>query len=176
MDYIVWWEEYHEGGLEQIHGEFLKSFKKTEFIPAIYNPILYKYYQDNNLKHWDKKIMKIGSEKLINFQESLDDTLIKNTLLNNLNLLIDSYESMRNIVQKVELMDNFKGSMQLKASVFLIDIYNDLLNGPYSKIIQLYNKLHSEYVGKKLYQKTLNQLMNYITIKVISYKNCTIKY
>jgi len=165
MDYIVWWEEYHEGGLEQIHGEFLKSFKKTEFIPAIYNPILYKYYQDNNLKHWDKKIMKIGSEKLINFQESLDDTLIKNTLLNNLNLLIDSYESMRNIVQKVELMDNFKGSMQLKASVFLIDIYNDLLNGPYSKTLQLYIKFQSEIEGKKLDQKTLRQQMDCLSTR-----------
>lgn len=159
IDYIDYWEENYEDGVEQIHSEFLKSFKKVDYIPTIYNPILYKYYQDSNLKYWDKKIMKVGSEKLINFQESLDDSLMKNTLLNNMNLLIESYESMQNIVQKVELMDNFNGSMQLKASLFLIDIYDDLLNGPYSKILQLYIKFESEIEGKNLDQRTLRQQM-----------------
>lgn len=36
----------------------------------------------------------------------------------------------------MDLMNNFKGSSELKASTFLLGIYNDLLNGPYSKVLQ----------------------------------------
>ena len=68
---------------------------------------------------------------------------MKSIILKNMDLLIDSYEGINNIKQKIELMDNFKGNEELKASLFLIDIYNDLLNDPYYKILQLYLKYQS---------------------------------
>lgn len=56
-------------------------------------------------------------------------------------------------------MDHFKDSIQLKISLFLIDIYDDLLNSPYSKILQLYIKFQSEIEGENLDQKSLRQQM-----------------
>ena len=54
MDYIYWWEETYEGSLKELHDEYLKVFKQAEFIPAIYNPVLYNYHSENHLKHWDR--------------------------------------------------------------------------------------------------------------------------
>src|SRR5690625_3821361 len=157
MDYIYWWEDTYEGGLKELHDEFLKVFKKAEFIPAIYNPILYNYHIDNHLKHWDREMMKNGNQTLEFFEEELNDLLMKSIILENMDLLIDSYEGINNIKQKMDLMDNFKGNEELKASLFLTDIYNDLLNGPYSKILQIYLKYQGEIEGKNLDQRTLRQ-------------------
>ncbi|MFD1453969.1 hypothetical protein [Oceanobacillus sojae] len=159
MDYIYWWEENYESGLKELHSEFLSVFEEAEFIPAIYNPILYKYYHEINLKHWDRKVMKVGNQKLIEIKNLLDNAQFNNVLLQNLNLLASSFNGAQNISRKIELMNNFKGSMELKASLFLINIYNDLLNGPYSKILQLYIKLQGKIENKVLDQKTLRQQM-----------------
>src|SRR5699024_7984485 len=148
MDYIYWWEDTYEGGLKELHDEFLKVFKKAEFIPAIYNPILYNYHIDKHLKHWDREMMKKRDYKLEYFEEKLNNTLMKSVSLKNMDLLIVSYEGINNIKQKIDLMDNFKGNAELKASLFLIDIYNDLLNGPYSRILQLYLKYQGEKIGR----------------------------
>ncbi len=155
MDYIYWWQSNNEEGLEEIHSEFLKVFNKAKFIPAIYNPILYKYSYQNNLKHWDPGIMEIGNDKNLYLCESLDDEKFRSIFLKNMNLFIDSFNGVQNISKRIELMDSFRGSMELKASLFLINIYNDLLNGPYSKILQLYIKFEGAIAGKKLDQKTL---------------------
>ena len=165
MDYIYWWEDTYEGGLKELHDEFLKVFKKAEFIPAIYNPILYNYHIDNHLKHWDREMMKKGNHKLEYFEEKLNNTLMKSVILKNMDLLIDSYEGINNIKQKIDLMDNFKGNAELKASLFLIDIYNDLLNGPYSKILQLYLKYQGEIEGKNLDQRNLRQQMQCLSTR-----------
>lgn len=165
MDYIYWWEDTYEGGLKEIHDEFLKVFKKAEFIPAIYNSILYNYHIDNHLKHWDREMIEKGNHKLEYFEEILNNSLMKNIILKNMDLLIDSYEGINNIKRKMDLMDNFKGNEELKASLFLIDIYNDLLNGPYSKILQLYLKYQSEIEGKKLDQRTLRQQMQCLSTR-----------
>src|SRR5699024_12029408 len=106
------WEDTYEGGLKELHDEFLKVFKKAEFIPAIYNPILYNYHIDNHLKHWDREMMKKGNHKLEYFEEKLNNTLMKSVILKNMDLLIDSYEGINNIKQKIDLMDNFKGNAE----------------------------------------------------------------
>src|SRR5690625_6202640 len=155
MDYIYWWEVTYEGGLKELHDEFLKAFKKAEFIPAIYNSILDNYQNDNHLKHWDREMMKNGNQKLEFFEEKLNNTLMKSIILKNMDLLIDSYEGINNIKQKMELMDNFKGNEELKASLLLIDIYNDLLNDPYYIILLLYIKNTRDIEGKTLEQITL---------------------
>lgn len=165
MDYIYWWEETYEGSLKELHDEYLKVFKQAEFIPAIYNPVLYNYHSENHLKHWDRELMKIGSQKLESFGEILNNSLMKNIIIKNMELLIDSYEGINKIKQKIELMDNFKGSEELKASLFLIDIYNDLLNGPYSKILQLYLKYQSKIEEKNLDQRTLRQQMQCLSTR-----------
>src|SRR5690625_7638784 len=100
-------------------------------------------------------MMKKGNHKLEYFEEKLNNTLMKSIILKNMDLLIDSYEGINNIKQKVELMDNFKGNEELKDSLFLIDIYNDLLNVPYSIILKLYLKYYSEIEGKNLEQRNL---------------------
>src|SRR5699024_12406902 len=83
----------------------------------------------------------------------------KSVLLKNMNLLIDSLEGVESISKRMELMENFRGSMELKASLFLINIYNDLLNGSYSKILQLYIKFESNIAGRNIDQKTLSPQM-----------------
>lgn len=159
MDYVYWWQSRNEEGLEEIQTEFLKTFNKTlnkvEFIPAIYNPILYKYYHQNNLKHWDSETMQMGYDKIHLLRETLGKEVFKCVLLKNMNLFIDSLNGIENISKRIELMENFRGSMELKATLFLINIYNDLLNGPYSKILQLYIKFEGSIAKKNLDQKTL---------------------
>src|SRR5699024_12093642 len=99
----------------------------------------------------------------------------KSVLLKNMNLLIDSLEGVESISKRMELMENFRGSMELKASLFLINIYNDLLNGSYSKILQLYIKFESNIIGTTLDHKTLSQqmeclyLINYDELLNVSY-------
>src|SRR5699024_12242826 len=60
---IYWWQSHKETGLEETHSEFLNNFNNADFIPAIYNPILHKYYYQNNLKHWDSESMEVRSEE-----------------------------------------------------------------------------------------------------------------
>src|SRR5690625_5285570 len=110
-------------------------------------------------------MMKKGNHKLEYFEEKLNNTLMKSVILKNMDLLIDSYEGINNIKQKIDLMDNFKGNAELKASLFLIDIYNDLLNGPYSKILQLYLKYQGEIEGKNLDQRNLRQQMQCLSTR-----------
>lgn len=110
-------------------------------------------------------MMEKWSQKLEHFEKILNDSLMKNIILKNMDLLIDSYEGINNIKQKVDLMDNFRENAELKASLFLIDIYNDLLNGPYSKILQLYLKHQGEIEGRKLDQRTLRQQMQCLSTR-----------
>lgn len=159
MDYVYWWQSHKETGLEETQSEFLNNFINADFIPAIYNPILYNYYYQNNLKHWDSESMEVGYNKIQLLRETIGNSDFKSVLLKNMNLLIDSLEGVENISKRMELMENFRGSMELKASLFLINIYNDLLNGSYSKILQLYIKFESNIAGKNLDQKTLSPQM-----------------
>src|SRR5699024_8653086 len=154
MDYVYWWQSHKETGLEETHSEFLNNFNNADFIPAIYNPILYKYYYQNNLKHWDSESMEVGYNKIQLLRETIGNSDFKSVLLKNMNLFTDSLEGVESISKRMELMENFRGSMELKASLFLINIYNDLLNGSYSKILQLYIKFESN-----IDQKTLSPQM-----------------
>src|SRR5699024_7896716 len=53
------------------------------------------------------------------------------------------------------LMNRFKGSEELKAKIFSINIYNDLLNTAFSNILKLFIGFQSVIEGKNLSQKNL---------------------
>src|SRR5690625_6484371 len=97
--------------------------------------------------------MEVGYKKIQLLLKNIGDIDFKCVLLKNMNFLIDSLEGVESISKRMELMENFRGSMELKASLFLINIYNDLLNGSYSKILQLYIKFESNIAGRKIKQK-----------------------
>jgi len=40
IDYINWWEENKEVGLEDVKKIYLGLFDKAEFLPSIYHPII----------------------------------------------------------------------------------------------------------------------------------------
>lgn len=165
MDYVYWWQTHKEEGLDEIQKDFLNVFNKVDFIPAIYNPILYKYYFQDHLKHWDRDSMNTGYSKIHSLCKVLGNEEFKAILLENMNLFIDFLNGIENISKRIELMENFKGSMELKGLLFLINIYNDLLNGPYSKILQIYIKFEGKVEGKNLDQKTLTPQMQCLSTR-----------
>ena len=54
-DYINWWEANKETGLAEVKTTFTALFSKVEFLPSIYHPILYRYLNNPQMKHWDAR-------------------------------------------------------------------------------------------------------------------------
>lgn len=46
IDYINWWEENKEVGLEDVKKIYLGLFDKVEFLFLIYYLLLYKYFKN----------------------------------------------------------------------------------------------------------------------------------
>ncbi|HFI0261471.1 TPA: hypothetical protein ACGOVQ_002309, partial [Streptococcus suis] len=59
-------------------------------------------------------------------------------------------------------MELFNGSEELRAKLFAVGIYNDLLNSAYSNGLKLIIKFHGEILGKNQDQKTLTPQIEYL--------------
>ena len=154
-DYANWWEENKETGLDYVKKTFIKLFSKAEFLPSIYNSILYKYLNNPQLKHWDDDILSFSKNKIDDMENEIGKDAMASTLLSNLHLLVYAYESMLDIEERITMMSKFKGSEELKAKIFSINIYNDLLNTAFSNTLKLFIKFQSVIEDKDLSQKTL---------------------
>ncbi|EJM6035841.1 hypothetical protein NOQ67_002151 [Enterococcus faecalis] len=154
-DYINWWEKNKETGLEDVKTTFLGLFPKAEFLPSIYHPILYKYLKNPQLKHWSNEIFYFSKNKIEEIESNIGKDVMSSTLLSNFHLLAYAYESLLDIEERIMMMNRFKGGEELKAKVFSINIYNDLLNTAFSNTLKLFIQFQSVIEGKDLFQKNL---------------------
>lgn len=91
INYIYWWEENYEGGLEDLHNKFLKESN----LYLLYITTLNDSLSENHLKHCDRERIKTGNQKLDYFEETLDNQLMKRIIIKNMDLLINAYESIK---------------------------------------------------------------------------------
>lgn len=163
IDYINWWKENKEKSLEDVKTTFLNLFSNAEFLPAIYHPILYKYLRNPQMKHWDNDIFSFSKKKIYEIESRIGKEAMLSTLLSNLHTLVSAYESIIDIEEKIVLMNRFKGSEELKAKIFSISIYNDLLNTAFSSILKLFIEFYSVIEEKILFQKNLTPQIECLT-------------
>ncbi|WP_088810900.1 MULTISPECIES: hypothetical protein [Listeria] len=154
-DYINWWESNKETGLEDVKETFLELFPKADFLPSIYHPILYKYLKNDQIKHWNNDIFSFSKHKIEELENCLGKDVILAALQSNFHFLVYAYECMLDIEERIMLMNRFKGSEELKAKIFSINIYNDLLNAGFSNVLKIFIEFQSVVEKKNLYQKTL---------------------
>lgn len=63
------------------------------------------------------------------------------------------YEQLLDIEERINLMELFNGSEELRVKLFAVSLYNDLLNSAYSNGLKLIIKFYSEILGKNQDQK-----------------------
>lgn len=154
-DYINWWEANKEDSLEGVKSALMNLFPKADFLPSIYYPVLFKYHTNPQLKHWDSDIFYFSKNKIENIESQIGKEEMSSTLLANFHLLVYTYESVLDIEERIMMMNRFKGSEELKAKIFSINIYNDLLNTAFSNTLKLFIQLQSKIEGSNLFQKNL---------------------
>lgn len=155
IDFINWWEATQESDLDKVKQTFTSLFTDAEFIPSIYHPVLYRFLKNQQIKHWNRENFTFSSEKIGGIENNLSVEIMSSTLLANLHLLLESYQQIIDLEERIILMNRFKGSEELKAKIFGINIYNDLLNGPFSNMLKLFIEFEGEIEGKNLFQKNL---------------------
>lgn len=163
VDYINWWEINKETGLDDLSENFLRIFSNVDFLPPIYFPILYKYLNNNQIKHWRNDVFSFSKDKIEEIDETLGKDVMKITVISNFHYLIYAYESLLDIEERIALMNRFKGSEELKAKIFSINIYNDLLNNAFSNVLKLFIEFQSVIEEKNLFQKNLTPQIECLT-------------
>jgi hypothetical protein len=161
-DYINWWESTKESGLEELKATFLELFEKAEFLPSIYHPVLYKYLKGSQIKHWDKKLFSFSQEKIREIENEIGKEKMNSTLLANFQLLSGAYQNLLDLEERIMLMNRFKGTEELKAKIFSVNIYNDLLNASFGELLKLFIEFESVKEGKDLAQKTLTPQIDFL--------------
>ncbi|WP_025783341.1 hypothetical protein [Sporosarcina sp. D27] len=154
-DYINWWEGNKETGLEDVKTTFIALFSKAELLPSIYHPILYKYINNSQIKHWNKEIFTFCKDKIQEFEDQVGMEVMSLTLLSNFHLIIHAFQSILDLEERIMIMERFKGNEELKAKIFSINIYNDLLNTAFSNTLKLFIEFQSLTEGSNLFQKNL---------------------
>src|SRR5699024_9468791 len=127
-DYIYWWKTTKEDDFEEVKSTFMDLFTKIDFLPSIYHPILYKYIKNSQMKHWNYEIYDFSRNKIREIESAIGKEAMLSTLLRNFQLLVYTYESLLDLEDRIILMNRFKGSEELKAKIFSINIFNELLN------------------------------------------------
>ncbi|QIL46196.1 hypothetical protein G7081_03465 [Vagococcus coleopterorum] len=172
-DYINCWKEKNEVGLDEVTDTFINLFKKPDFLPSIYHPILYKYLKNPQIKHWDKELFTFSYTKIRELERSIGKENMSITLLSNFHLLSTAYQNLLDIESRILLMNRFKGSEELKAKIFNINIYNDLLNGVFGELLKLFITFESAKDNKNLSQKTLKPQIELLESNKRGYQNIT---
>ncbi|MCB6202956.1 hypothetical protein [Extibacter muris] len=174
IDYINWWEETKEAGLSEIKITFTKLFSKIAFLPSIYHSVLYKYLKNSQLKHWDKEIFAFSKVKISKIESQIGKEKMTSTLLSNFHQVVYAYQNLLDLEERIVLMNRFKGNEELKAKIFSINIYNDLLNGAFSNILKLYMEFQGVIEDNdKLFQKNLTPLVECLAKPERGYQTIT---
>lgn len=122
-DYINWWEETKELGLKDVKSTFVSLFSELDSLPSIYHPILYKFLKNPQMKHWNNDLFLFTRAKIREIEENIGNENMTTTLLKNSHFLIYTYQNLLDIEERILLMNRFKGSEELKAKIFSINIY-----------------------------------------------------
>lgn len=155
IDYINWWEATRENGLEDVKSTFLSLFSQADYIPSIYHPILYRFLKNHQMKHWSEDLFVFTRKKICEIERTVGKEIMRITLLKHFHHLIYTYQNLIDIEERILLMNRFKGSEELKAKIFSINIYNDLLNTGFSNALKLFIEFQSLIENKDLFQKNL---------------------
>ncbi|MEY8560187.1 hypothetical protein AALF85_05760 [Jeotgalicoccus halotolerans] len=172
-DYIHWWKFEKENNLEDVEKTFKNHFSTARFLPPIYHPILYKYLKNSQIKHWNEDIFSFSKDKIQEIENKLGKKVMASTLLSNFHLLIYAYESILDLEERLIMMNRFKGSEELKAKIFSINIYNDLLNTAFSNTLKLFIEFYGVIEDKNLFQKNLTSQIEYLSSSKRGYQKIT---
>lgn len=172
-EFIKLWKSEKETGRSNLDSFFKKGFYEIEEIPVIYHPILYKYLKNPQIKHWNEELFSFSQDKIKEIESNLGRKETTSILLSNLHLLINAYESIVDLEERIIMMNKFKGSEELKAKVFSINIYNDLLNSSFSNILKIFIEFQSSIEKKDLSQKTLTSQIELLASSKRGYQNIT---
>lgn len=172
-DYIYWWKTTKEDDFEEVKSIFMDLFTKVDFLPSIYHPILYKYIKNSQMKHWNNEIYDFSRNKIREIEGAIGKEAMLFTLLRNFQLLVYTYESLLNLEDRIILMNRFKGSEELKAKIFSINIFNELLNSAFSNTLKLFIEFQSIIEGKNLYQKNLTPQIQCLSSSKRNYSKIT---
>lgn len=161
-DYREVWETNKENReVSILETQFNKNISNE--IPTLdYRPLFYRFMVNSQLKHWNRDGFNFLLKKIYELEESLGTERFLRTLLNNFNLFTSMYEQLKDIEERINLMELFNGNEELRAKLFAVGIYNDLLNTAYSNGLKLIIKFYGEINNKNQDQKTLTPQIEYL--------------
>jgi hypothetical protein len=125
------------------------------------------------MKHWDNDLFVFTRIKIREIEKNIGKESMTSTLLTNFHLLIYTYQNLLDIEERILLMNRFKGSEELKAKIFSINIYNDLLNTGFSDTLKLFIEFQSIIEGSDLFQKNLTPQIECLASLKRGYKKIT---
>ena len=143
-DYREVWETNKENReVSILETQFNKNISNE--IPILdYRPLFYRFMVNSQLKHWNRDGFNFLLKKIYELEESLGKERFLRTLLNNFNLFTSMYEQLKDIEERINLMELFNGNEELRVKLFAVGIYNDLLNTAYSNGLKLIIKFYGE--------------------------------
>ena len=143
------WEVYKEDKeISILNAQFIKDFS-SEILSLDYRPLFYKFMVNSQLKHWNRDGFNFLLEKIKELEGVLGQENFLKILLNNFNFLISMYEQLSDVEERINLMELFNGKEELRARLFAVSLYNDLLNTAYSNGLKLIIKFYGEVNKKK---------------------------
>ena len=156
------WEVYKEDKeISILNAQFIKDFS-SEILSLDYRPLFYKFMVNSQLKHWNRDSFNFLLEKIKELEGVLGQENFLKILLNNFNFLISMYEQLSDVEERINLMELFNGKEELRARLFAVSLYNDLLNTAYSNGLKLIIKFYGEVNKKNQDQKTLTPQIEYL--------------
>lgn len=158
-NYIYNWKKDFEKNSDNVDGIFKNTFKNSNYLSSIYHPILNEFTKNEQLKHWNKDLFEYTLEKIKEFENRFGKDGIQSIIISKIHIIIDSYEQLLDIEERIILMNKFKGSEESKVKIFSLSIYNDLLNSSFSNILNFLIEIYSQIESKDLQQKTLKPLI-----------------
>ena len=165
FDYLKVWIDTNEKTENKIVDNFLSDFDIESNENYLYKNIIYKFCKNEQLKYWNKEIYYFIDNKIKKLENKLGKNKLLNVIVDNLDLLIKSYEKLLTIEERIILMEKFNGSEELKANIFSLNIYNDLLNSSYSSLLKLFIEIEGVVEEKNLFQKNLTSQIDVLTAR-----------
>lgn len=125
------------------------------------------------MKHWDNDLFVFTRTKVREIEKTVGKEIMRITLLKHFHHSIYIYQNLLEIEERILLMNRFKASEELKAKIFSINIYNDLLNTGFSNTLKLFIEFESLIENKDLFQKNLTPQIECLASAKRGYKIIT---
>ncbi|WP_229520893.1 hypothetical protein [Paenibacillus sp. GM2] len=156
MSFIKWWETTQENHYDDVLNNIkdLKDYNghdNHEFSIQIFE----EYYFRNFKKYFNRNVENFSYNKLCSV-DLIADTTKMHLFLEN---LVISERNFNHILLSLELMEAFNGDSQLKTKIFILPLYNQLLNDVYTHLLKNYLIIEGIKENKNLMQKTLTPIV-----------------